>query len=151
MGYSYDWNNRLCCDSCGQSGGVRKRKCTQKVLTDSHRSETRFSINYCYPSALCSTCYQGCKTTLHDGCKEGAAKSQAQYDATQARLEAGEHLLISGRGSWAEDVPEGFVGATFAGNKYADHKDLLVPADLYEQVRIEGLSYEDVQEKLVNA
>lgn len=148
MGYCYDWKNRLCCDSCGASGGVRKRKCPRKVLTDSHRSATRHELNYCYPAALCATCYQGEKATLHANCAEGAAKSQAEYDAKQARLDAGEHLLISGRGDWAEGVPAGYCEATFAADHYADQVELIVPSALYERIRIEGLSYEQASQEV---
>ena len=41
MGYCYDQNHRLCCDICGNSGGVRKMPCP---------------VNWCQPVAACPTC-----------------------------------------------------------------------------------------------
>lgn len=145
MGYSYDYRNRLCCDSCGMSGGVRKRTCPYKVLTASHRSENRLSMNYCYPSALCAVCYKSERATLHEGCAAGAATSQARYDLKQTRLDAGEHLLTSGSGSWLDHVPDGFVEATFHANRYQDKQVRIVPKDLYEYIRTDELSLETIE------
>ena len=41
MGYSYDMSNRLACDMCSKSGGVRKHKCP---------------FGYCPPLAMCADC-----------------------------------------------------------------------------------------------
>lgn len=118
MGYSYDFHNRLCCDKCGHSGGVRKRTCPYKVLGDSLRTPggNRYTMNYCYPPALCAACYKqlgGLRGVHGDSCKEGAAKSQAEDDAIEAALDAGEMFVVSATGDWQEDVPEGMVLVTF--------------------------------------
>lgn len=132
MGYSYgqtasgSW--ALACDRCPTAGGVRKRTCTYKVLTDSLHGG-RHALPYCSPPALCSPCYAavGGAKGLHARCAEGAAASQAEYDAVEARLDAGEFISASGFGSWHEHVPDGFVGRIFrgrAGERYA-----LIPED----------------------
>lgn len=116
MGYCYDYGtNRLSCDNCGHSGGVRKRSCKFKVLTSATRGQGRYTLNYCYPPAYCAACYKlrgGVK--LHDKCREGAARSQATYDAEQARLEAGDAMITCRRGSHSRNnVPTGQYEATF--------------------------------------
>ena len=41
MGYSFDGTGRLCCDICGQSGGVRRNRCP---------------FGWCQPIAMCQRC-----------------------------------------------------------------------------------------------
>jgi hypothetical protein len=123
MGYCYDHRNRLCCDACGNAGGVRKRICTATVLTDSLRGP-RSTLRYCSPPALCPTCYRkrGSAAGIHADCAEYAANAQQEYDAIEAALDAGESLSISAWGSWHPQVPDGMVGLCFAsrnGNTYA--------------------------------
>lgn len=115
MGYSYDMNNRLCCDGCSRSGGVRKRKCPHMVLTDSSRGP-RIEIHYCYPPALCDDCYRsrgGLRGVHGQHCADGAAASQAEYDADQAKLDAGDLMVLAAWGDWQDKVPEGMVGVKF--------------------------------------
>lgn len=134
MGYGYGrtasgrW--ALACDSCGKTGGVRKRTCPHKVLTDSLRSSRRHSIPYCYPSALCAGCYATHKATLHEGCAEGAARSTAQADAIEAGLDAGDLFVVSACGDWQKGVPLGMTAALFAGR--SGKREYLMPADLYD-------------------
>ena len=139
MGYSYGRNaaNRmaLVCDGCGKVGGVRKRACKYTVLTDNLRSTTRQRIRYCYPPALCATCYaqRGGLNGVHgEECRNGAAESQADYDATQARLNAGELHVISASGDWAEGVPAGHVRVTFAGAFGRNRVQVIMPESEYD-------------------
>ncbi len=114
MGYSYSNTGALCCDKCGTSGGVRKRKCTYKVLGNSLRGN-RISMHYCYPPALCIPCLKalGGQTVLHKDCKEPAARSQAEADAIERQLDAGEAFAIAAWGSAYDHVPPGQVGVKY--------------------------------------
>ncbi|ANA86334.1 hypothetical protein SEA_LOZINAK_178 [Gordonia phage Lozinak] len=134
MGYSTDTRGRLCCDSCGQSGGVRKRKCKYKVTADNQRSANRHVLHYCYPPALCQACYRkegGINGVHGESCRDGAASSQAEYDRKQELLDAGKHMVVAAYGSWQDSVPEGMVGVHFASAKYSDHRHVLMPHDDY--------------------
>jgi len=119
MGYGYGRNGALACDDCGDTGNVRKRRCPAKVTADSGRTPGghRPVMDYCPAPALCQTCLtkRGGNTTMHRnaGCFEAAAKCQAEYDATQVRLDAGELQLHAGYGDWDSRVPEGMTGALF--------------------------------------
>lgn len=117
MGYSRDYRGRLCCDRCGQGGGARKRTCPHTVLTDSTRGP-RARLAYCYPPALCGPCYKaegGLRGIHGQRCADGAATSQAEYDATEARLDAGEFQVLAAWGDWQDGVPEGRCGVLFGG------------------------------------
>lgn len=133
MGYSYEayGSRRLCCDQCGQPGGVRKRKCTYKVLSDSLRGR-RTWMHYCSAPAVCGPCLAklGGNKALHAGCAEGAAASQAADDAIEAKLDAGDSLVIAGYGSWSEGVPEGMTGACYSGR--AGKTWVLMPSERYK-------------------
>lgn len=136
MGYCYDYAGRLVCDGCGNTSAtgtrVIRRKCSHKVLGDTLRGKTRVSMHYCYPPALCSSCYQkeGGKH-IHDKCAEGARRSQAEYDAIEAALDAGEMFVISAYGSWHAEVPEGKVGVLFSGR--SGELQRLVDQSAYDQ------------------
>lgn len=132
MGYSYDMSNRLCCDNCGTSGGVRKRKCPHVVTTDSARGP-RVAIHYCYPPALCNGCYRangGLRGVHGQSCKDGAARSQAEYDVTEAKLAAGDLIVLAAWGDWQAKVPEGMCGVMFGKTGVAVYR--LVPHDSYQ-------------------
>lgn len=122
MGYSYDMRGRLACDSCGRTGETRKRPCPHKVTT-----ETGQVLRYCQAPALCGDCLRkhGGTAGVHAGCKEGAAKSQARYDARRERLAAGEAQVMCAWGDWHELVPTGLVGALFIGADKVEHCVLL--------------------------
>lgn len=130
MGYSTDNRGRLCCDNCGTAGGVRRRKCPHTVTTDNARSVDgrRHVLSYCPAPAVCAACWAqlGGNAGVHGGCAEGAAASQADYDRTQARLDAGHVMVMSAAGSWHDDVPEGWVMLTGS-----DERAYLLPADDY--------------------
>ncbi len=122
MGYGYGYGARgrlvLACDSCGKTGGVRKRTCPYKVTGTSLRSptRTRWSLPYCPAPALCADCYKnhgGLRGVHGDSCKNGAAAYQARYDAEQARLESGDSQVTTRYGSWAEGVPDGHVKVVY--------------------------------------
>lgn len=130
MGYSYDMAGRLACDSCGRTGGVRKRTCPHKV-TD----ETGHALPYCYPAALCGECYRkhGGAAALHKDCAAGAAASQARYDKLRERLAAGEAQIMCAWGDWHETVPSGLVGVCFMGADKVPHYVLVRDYDQYEK------------------
>ena len=125
MGYCYDLRNRLVCDSCGDSGKTRKRTCPFKV----HYPEGG-SLPYCYPSALCPPCYAKHKATLHAGCKDAAAKRNAELNVEGVRLAAGELKVKAAWGDWHADVPDGFSGVYFKGATSEAYK--LVPKGDYK-------------------
>lgn len=138
MGYCYEASGsgrgRLCCDRCGNAGGVRKRTCPYKMLGSTHRSVDgrRHALPYCYPTALCSPCLTeiGGSKVLHADCRGRAAERQAEADAEQARLDAGELLVGSAFGDWHDRVPTGMVGVLFFGEN-GDQVDVLVPDHRY--------------------
>lgn len=140
MGYCYGRNERgnmvLACDGCSNVGGVRKRTCPYKVRDDASRSTvpgTRYEMRYCYPPALCAVCYakRGGQNGVHANCAAGAARSQAEYDTSYARLVAGEYKVMSAFGSWHDAVPAGKTGVIFR-NLDGDERTYLVDADEYE-------------------
>ncbi|ASR75985.1 hypothetical protein J4U02_gp106 [Mycobacterium phage Aziz] len=120
MGYSYDYAGRLCCDNCGKTSadGVRvaRRKCPHTVLDHTLRCNVRQRIPYCSPPAYCSNCYalRGGKH-MHDKCEAPAKADQAEADAIESALDAGEMFVIAAWGAGQQDVPEGKVGVLFAG------------------------------------
>lgn len=131
MGYSCDYRGRLCCASCGAAGGVRKRKCAYKVRCESERGEAaRYSLPYCPAPALCGACYKkhgGLRGVHGEACRSGAAASQAEADAIQARYEAGDQKPRSAYGSWHAQVPKGKVGVVYSGGAL-----VLLSEELYE-------------------
>lgn len=136
MGYCYDRDNGLVCDSCGGSGprlGVKKRTCAYRVD----------GMPYCPAPALCSACYRdegGLRGVHGEKCQAGAAKSQAESDAMSARRAAGE-LFISGALSgptWY--VPAGQVGAEFAGRDGVRAWRLIPEDDYRREYGAKGLA-----------
>jgi hypothetical protein len=125
MGYCYDMRGRICCDACGDSGQTRKRTCPHKVSYPNGGS-----LPYCPAPALCSACYEKHKATLHQDCKEGAAKSTARYAAEAARVQSGDPQVKAAFGDWHEKVPKGFVGVLFEDK---DRREIykLMPANHY--------------------
>ena len=129
MGYCYERNRngssgRLCCDSCGDAGGVRKRTCPHKV----HYGDGT-ALPYCPAPALCEACWEKHgKNKIHAECKDRAAASTAEEAARQRRHDAGDHEVKSRWGSWHEAVPKGLVGASFINNKTGERVWLLLGA-----------------------
>jgi hypothetical protein len=117
MGYCYDSRTgALVCDGCGISGGVRKRTCTAKVLWNSLRGP-RSATPYCYPPALCATCYQKVGgAAMHAKCKIAAAEDQAEHDEIERQLDAGELFVVAAHGAGSNPyVPKGQAGVIFQG------------------------------------
>jgi hypothetical protein len=119
MGYCYEayGSRRLVCDKCGHAGGVRKRKCPYKVLSNSLRSR-RIWMHYCYPPALCQACYAelgGLRGVHGQECREGAAASQAADDAIEAKLDAGDMSPLAAWGDGQPGVAAGMVGVLYGG------------------------------------
>lgn len=109
MGYVYEYGtNRLVCDGCGRTGGVRKVKCP---------------VGWCPPPALCASCKAMEGPRDHSGCR---VYSEA-YKARQAEQEREpEQWARSARGDWSDGVPKGMVAVTtYAGT------EVLVPKASY--------------------
>ena len=96
MGHITDEAGRLCCDSCGQAGGVRRRRCP---------------VGYCPSDALCATCYatfrsSGGWASAHAECPRRSAEYHAEL---AARAAAPEQWARTAWGDWAANVPTGMV------------------------------------------
>jgi hypothetical protein len=130
MGYSYcARTNRLCCDACGAAdGNTRKRTCPHKVTYAVGGRMGGGSLPYCSPSALCASCYTKHKATLHEGCKAGAARSNAKEQEKAVRFAAGEYERRTAWGSWHAMVPAGMVGVCFVNASRAEEYRLLPEA-----------------------
>lgn len=125
MGYLYSRSGGLVCDSCGDSKGVRKRKCPHTVS----------GLPYCSPPALCSDCYkQEGGIRIHDKCKEPAAASQREDDEIAAQLAAGAFQRSTAWGDWRANVPEGLVGVKFVGSG-GNEEYYLLPDETYNAHR----------------
>ena len=90
MGYSYDGQGRLCCDSCGRSGGVRKIRCP---------------FGWCQSAALCPDCRSNKHRSwltkeLHRqlGCEAGAAEARQRAAEQQALFDSGNYVRTSALG-----------------------------------------------------
>lgn len=144
--YEGSGRGRRCCDNCGKPGGVRKRPCTHKVLSNSlHSSDgKRHALPYCPPPALCKDCFDrlGKGKGVHASCAEGAAASQARADAIEAALDAGDFLPTSAYGDWHHTVPKGKVGVIYRGRRGTRYA--LVSDDDYK--RRPALSQVDYEE-----
>jgi len=130
MGYCFDYRGRLVCDGCSISGGVRKRKCPHKVKASILDGGN--TMPYCRPPALCAGCYKhhgGLRGVHGDRCRDGAAESQASYDADNARLAKGDLKSSGAFGDWSDLVPKGKVGLLFYGLDGAFFGVLLDNAD----------------------
>lgn len=139
MGYSYGWSSSgrqvLSCDSCGEAEGRTKRRiCPRKVVGDSIRMPNgkRSVMPYCYPPALCDACWNkhGRTKGIHGDCAQGAAKMTEHYNEIERRYQAGDGVVLSASGSWAEGVPDGMVSVTF-GFPNRDPEVYLMPKDDY--------------------
>lgn len=133
MGNCYDRRGRLCCDQCGQADGVRKCTCPYKVLTDSSRAP-RTLLAYCKALALCGPCLKelGGRSGVHKNCAAEAESSQAEFDAVEARLEAGGSYVQVAWGV-ATGVPDGMTGVMFSGR--GGKTWVLVPGSDYDPGR----------------
>ena len=100
MGYSYDNRNRLCCDNCGRSGGVRKVRCP---------------FYWCPAVALCRECRRThreyASRTYHTN--KGCLAHHLEYQRQNAEM---AHLISEGRlVRVAACGDNGRVLVTFAG------------------------------------
>lgn len=128
MGYCYDNAGRLCCDSCGTAGNVRKNTCPHKV----HYADGS-SLPYCPPPALCPACLKkhGGTAKIHAGCKEHAARSNAREVENARRYAAGELKRGAAWGDWHEKVPAGMVGVLFNNPSTGQERYKLIEAARY--------------------
>jgi hypothetical protein len=84
MGYCYQ-GGLLCCDVCGNTGGVRKKRCPH---------------GWCQPVAVCPTCNQKPEfkakwKTAHVACKTSSEKYAAEQAREQELLNQGKAVLCS--------------------------------------------------------
>ena len=112
MGYVYS-RAGLVCGGCGTDVGVRKRVCPHKVR--SSRLHGGGTLPCCPPPALCPACYRasGGQQGVHAQCRARAAESQAEEDAQDAALDAGESFTVAAFGYGDRGVPTGMVGVLF--------------------------------------
>jgi hypothetical protein len=76
MGFCYTQSGQLCCDVCGNAGGVRKIKCP---------------VNWCQATATCESCKPKVKAFDHSSCRESVARKQRELaEVTQGRA----HLVL---------------------------------------------------------
>lgn len=147
MGYGYgvsaSGRYALACDNCGTVGGVRKRTCPHKVLGDTLRCAVRVAVPYCKAPAVCSECFAKLGKTkgLHARCAEPAAASQAEHDAIEAALDAGEAFVIAAWGDWADEVPAGHTKVLFKGRN--GEIERIMPHNLYNPAKVKALSAYD--------
>jgi len=86
MGYCYDADGKLCCDVCGDSGGVRKNRCP---------------FGYCQPIALCQKCkrehpeYVSKAYHRENGCEANHLRFQQEEAQRQQLLDSGKLLRCS--------------------------------------------------------
>lgn len=130
MGYCYcARTGRLACDACGAANGkTRKRTCPHRV----HYAEGG-SLPYCQPAALCPDCYAKHKPTLHDGCKDAAARETQRQQDRAAMLDAGQFERKTAWGDWHELVPSGHVGVRFV-NRAGQERYRLLTDEQYKAV-----------------
>lgn len=89
MGYCYTKSGLLCCDICGRSGGVRKRKCP---------------FGYCQPIAACPSCKKERAkifTKEHHrerGCEKRSLELKAKLKKEAELLESGQAVRCSAMG-----------------------------------------------------
>lgn len=146
MGYCYTASGKLVCDGCGRDGGVRRRTCPHTVLCDSLRG-ARSRLPWCSAQALCKDCYaaRGGLRGLHGTrCEQGAREDQAEADAIEAALDAGEAFVLAAWGDWQAGVPQGQAGVLFGSR--AGKAWRLVPDAAYDpQARPKLSDYPDAQ------
>jgi hypothetical protein len=142
MGYGYgrtaSGRSALSCDNCGSLEGTRKRVCVYTVLMAADDNGRRHSLPYCPAPALCSACLKaegGIRGVHGDSCRDGAAASQAGYDAEQAVLDSGAYLRRAawGSGTHAPGVPEGMVGVLFR-NGAGEEDAFVMPTAAYHAI-----------------
>jgi len=95
MGYVYEGRHsgrgRLCCDACGNAGGVRKVRCP---------------FGYCQATALCPACRKNPKIKVgmsaegHRalGCEAAHESFVKREAATKSMLDAGEYVRVAALG-----------------------------------------------------
>ena len=119
MGYSYTMSGLLCCDNCGASGGVRKRRCP---------------FGYCPAAALCVACNRAYPQTrdVHrvQGCEEGHRQFVARERYVAELLAKGQAVRCSALGQ-----PHGRVHVLF---RRADGttEGRYMASDTYDAIRI---------------
>ena len=81
MGYCRDNQGRLCCDICGQSGGVRKHRCP---------------YGYCQAYAICPNCWNN--PTKRQAWKDMHVKNECKrlHEEFDAREKLTQNLLNNG-------------------------------------------------------
>lgn len=134
MGYSFDRaTGQLCCDACGDHGGVRKRKCP---------------FGYCPADALCAACAKKHADKISKaahrarGCESGHQEYEANRAREQAIIDGGGWLRIAALtkdSQWVHvlfrNKADETVGAYMPHASY-DAIPILTPASLDDYARL---------------
>jgi hypothetical protein len=114
MGYRYDDAGNLCCDRCGKSGGVRKRKCPYKVLGHSLNGPAAVAALLPPAGPVWGLLHgHGRQNRCTRECRAAAVAGQAADDEIERQLDAGESLPVEAFGDWEPTVPNGMAGLKF--------------------------------------
>lgn len=121
MGYCTDHRGRLCCDFCGNAGGVRRVPCP---------------FGYCPPVCACASCKKEHKSKLGKqahvdfGCERSHNAFVAREQATAENHKRGIYTLKSAIGLFDG---AGRVRVTFWLGKPETYKDFILADELYSQ------------------
>ena len=99
MGYVYTHDGQLCCDVCGEPGGVRRMECPH---------------GYCQPVASCVGCQPRVRAEDHSSCLIASQRMAADHALTDALLAVGEYVRTSAITDSDGNVRVGFRGANGA-------------------------------------
>lgn len=97
MGYTYEHRtNRLCCDKCGNAGGVRKRACP---------------CGYCPATALCQECNKevrvsGAWKEWHKNCKASRDEMRRRDFERETLIQHGFYVRCSALNAKNEAYPD---------------------------------------------
>ena len=96
MGYCYDHEGKLCCDFCGKSGGVRRKKCPH---------------GWCQPVAICPVCRKdkekmAKESAAHGDCERLSNEAKARDAKVQALLDQDRFIRASALGVHGPDGTE---------------------------------------------
>lgn len=142
MGVCRDLKGRLCCEKCGNSGGVRRRTCPYTVANYIENTV----LPFCRAPYLCKKCYRdegGLRHVHGRNCFIGATQRQKKANDEYARWILGEWQCRTRWGDWKPGVPKGKVAARYCEKGGREIIVLvegdLVKADWLSQKQIEAL------------
>jgi len=138
MGYSYDARTgKLCCDSCGHTGGVRRFQCP---------------FNWCPAPALCPDCAKQKRERLSKaahrkaGCEEYSRRHRESCQRHEAALQAGHWVRTAAVTDSTPEQPDR-VKVWFR-NANGEERIEFFPAELYQSFPIgDPVTLEDFQKR----